>query len=233
MGQCVVHVMTKAIIAGKLLSSHCWLPNSYGIKWWCSISTSGIYSGCCQVFMELPHNLAPSNAGTASDGCQEHRMVSGPRRQECSWLQKPKTAILLIPLQRTFNNPPGLKVLREKNHGQVHSLGLHWQRTWIWKHHTSQSDSINRWICCLIYIVTTNDNFTKACFIFVMTKWGPHSICLLVTMLNSQFQTYNSWFYDPRISEIDVLSQPDWNQHSNNINAPFCLIPQVLQLINH
>ena len=71
----------------------------------------------------------------------------------------------------------------------------------------------------------------RGIFNILEEKWGPHSIDHFATLANTQLPLYNSRYYDPGSSGVDALSQQDWGQHNNYVNAPFRLIPGILQLL--
>ena len=61
--------------------------------------------------------------------------------------------------------------------------------------------------------------------------WGPHHIDRFASMMTTQLPIYNSWFWDPLTSGVDALAQKDWNAFNNYVNAPFGLLPRVLETI--
>lgn len=61
--------------------------------------------------------------------------------------------------------------------------------------------------------------------------WGPHSIDRFATFTNSQLPVFNSRFWDPKTAGIDALAQIDWDVHNNYVNAPFRLLPRIIQKI--
>ncbi len=70
----------------------------------------------------------------------------------------------------------------------------------------------------------------RGLFQYIDKLWGPHTIDRFATMENTQLPTYNSRFADPCSSGVDALAQQDWAEHNNFVNAPFRLIPNILQL---
>ena len=66
---------------------------------------------------------------------------------------------------------------------------------------------------------------------YIDCSWGPHTIDRFATMLNTQLSVYNSRFMDPFSAGIDALAQADWGEHNNYVNAPFRLLPQVIDTV--
>jgi hypothetical protein len=63
--------------------------------------------------------------------------------------------------------------------------------------------------------------------------WGPHTVDRFASFATTQLPIYNSRFLDPMSSGVDALSQLDWGEHNNYVNAPFRLLNRVIQtLIN-
>ena len=50
-------------------------------------------------------------------------------------------------------------------------------------------------------------------------------------MLTTQIPIYNSIFWDPLTPGVDALAQADWQEKNNYLNAPFALIPRILDLL--
>ena len=61
--------------------------------------------------------------------------------------------------------------------------------------------------------------------------WGPHHVDRFASITSTQLPVYNSLYWDPQTAGVDALSQMDWADMNNYVNAPFALIPQVLQVI--
>lgn len=61
--------------------------------------------------------------------------------------------------------------------------------------------------------------------------WGPHTIDRFASISTTQLPMYNSRYSDPGTAGIDALAQNNWGSENNYINAPFRLIPQVLDKI--
>lgn len=61
--------------------------------------------------------------------------------------------------------------------------------------------------------------------------WGPHDIDRFASMMTTQLTHYNSLYWDPYTSGVNALAQKDWKSFNNFVNAPFSLLPQVLDLI--
>ena len=60
---------------------------------------------------------------------------------------------------------------------------------------------------------------------------GPFTIDRFATMCNTQPRLYNSYKADPYSHGVDALAQSDWAQHNNFVNAPFRLLPRILQKV--
>ena len=61
--------------------------------------------------------------------------------------------------------------------------------------------------------------------------WGNHTIDRFADMINHQVPVYNSLYLDPLTSGVDALAQTNWKVHNNYVNAPFFLIPKILNVI--
>lgn len=61
--------------------------------------------------------------------------------------------------------------------------------------------------------------------------FGPHTIDRFASLSTALLPAYNSRFRDPGTSGVDALGQTDWHQHNNFVNAPFRLIPRVLDVV--
>ena len=60
---------------------------------------------------------------------------------------------------------------------------------------------------------------------------GPHDVDRFANSQNTHLTRYNSRWLEPGTEAVDALAQ-DWSgTHSYYVNAPFCLLPKVLQLI--
>ena len=68
-------------------------------------------------------------------------------------------------------------------------------------------------------------------FKFLYRTWGPHTIDRFASFTNAHLPLYNSRYFDPGSGGVDALAQLDWADHNNFVNAPFRLIPRILQLI--
>ena len=60
--------------------------------------------------------------------------------------------------------------------------------------------------------------------------WGPHTVDRFAAWHNRQLPEYNSLHWDPETSAVDAMAQ-DWHHHNNFVNPPFCMLSQVLKLI--
>lgn len=68
-------------------------------------------------------------------------------------------------------------------------------------------------------------------FNFLDLTFGPHTIDRFSSMLNTHLSRYNSQFWDPYTEGVDALAQTNWASENNFVNAPFRMIPQVLNVI--
>ena len=69
-----------------------------------------------------------------------------------------------------------------------------------------------------------------ALFRYLDRVFGPHQVDRFASMASAQLPVYNSLYRDPCTSGVDAFAQ-DWSQVNNYVNAPFALIPRVLQLV--
>ncbi|XRB23799.1 reverse transcriptase domain-containing protein [Pseudoscourfieldia marina] len=72
---------------------------------------------------------------------------------------------------------------------------------------------------------------SRAEFLELDRRYGPHNYDRFATTLNRQVQRFDAAFHMPEVSAIDTLTQ-DWSQHNNYANPPWDLMPQVAQKIN-
>ena len=61
--------------------------------------------------------------------------------------------------------------------------------------------------------------------------WGPHTVDRFASILTAQLDKFNSRYYHPLASGVDALTQQDWSENNNFVNAPFRLIPQILEIL--
>ena len=61
--------------------------------------------------------------------------------------------------------------------------------------------------------------------------WGPHHKDRFASMMTTQLSVYNSWFWEPMSSSVDAVAQSDWTYVNNCVNAPFGLLPRMLEVI--
>ena len=66
---------------------------------------------------------------------------------------------------------------------------------------------------------------------YIDKRYGPHTVDRFANCQNAQLTRYNSRYWDPLSEGVDALAQKDWAQENNFVNAPFCLIPQVLDIV--
>ena len=68
-------------------------------------------------------------------------------------------------------------------------------------------------------------------FRLIDSYWGPHNIDRFASMMTAQIPNYNSLYWDPLTSGVNALAQKDWSLLNNYVNAPFSLLPKVLDII--
>lgn len=61
--------------------------------------------------------------------------------------------------------------------------------------------------------------------------WGPHQIDRFASMMTAQVPLYNSLYWDPLTSGVNALAQTDWSLLNNYVNAPFSLLPKVIETV--
>lgn len=69
-------------------------------------------------------------------------------------------------------------------------------------------------------------------FNFLDTMWGPHTIDRFASLTTAQTEVFNTRYYHPRSSGVNALAQQDWTLHNNFVNAPFRLIPEILDILH-
>ena len=72
-----------------------------------------------------------------------------------------------------------------------------------------------------------------ALFAYIDRLWGPHTVDRFASLATAQLPTYNSRYLDPMTAGVDALSQTNWEQENNFVNAPFRLLNQILRTIVH
>ena len=68
-------------------------------------------------------------------------------------------------------------------------------------------------------------------FRYIDSMYGPHTIDRFASLTTSQLAKYNSLYYDPYSHGVDALGQTDWGQELNFVNAPFFLLPKVVEIV--
>lgn len=61
--------------------------------------------------------------------------------------------------------------------------------------------------------------------------YGPHTVDRFASGVNSQLSRFNSRYWEPFTEGIDALSQQNWCTEMNYVNAPFRLLPRILEVI--
>ena len=61
--------------------------------------------------------------------------------------------------------------------------------------------------------------------------WGPHQIDRFTSMMTAQVPKYNSLYWDPLTCGVNALAQNDWILFNNYVNAPFSLLPKIIDTI--
>ena len=68
-------------------------------------------------------------------------------------------------------------------------------------------------------------------FAYIDRLWGPHTVDRFANCVNAQLPRFNSRYFEPLSEGIDALSQVNWGQEKNFVNAPFCLLSKVLDIV--
>lgn len=68
-------------------------------------------------------------------------------------------------------------------------------------------------------------------FKFIDRIWGPHTVDRFANCQNAQVSRFNSRYWEPLSEGVDALAQTNWGVENNFVNAPFCLIPRVLEIL--
>ena len=50
-------------------------------------------------------------------------------------------------------------------------------------------------------------------------------------MMTTQIPNYNSLYWDPLTRGVDAFAQTDWSLSNNYVNAPFGLLPRILDIV--
>ena len=89
-----------------------------------------------------------------------------------------------------------------------------------------QADTLSRWESPYEW------KLHRGLFSYIDTMYGPHSIDRFASLMTAQLPRYNSLYLDPMTEGVDALSQQNWGKEMNFVNAPFFLLPKVLQVIS-
>ena len=68
-------------------------------------------------------------------------------------------------------------------------------------------------------------------FAYIDRLWGPHTIDRFANCQNTQLPRFNSRYWEPGSEAVDALAQVNWLSENNYVNAPFCLLHKVLEII--
>ena len=68
-------------------------------------------------------------------------------------------------------------------------------------------------------------------FAYLDLIWGPHTVDRFANCQNTQLPRFNSRYWEPLSEAVDALSQDYWGYENNFVNAPFCLLHKVLDVI--
>jgi len=90
-----------------------------------------------------------------------------------------------------------------------------------------QADGLSRQKC--LYEWKLNPGL----FRHIDRMFGPHTVDRFASFQTRQLPRYNSRSFDPETEGIDALSQGNWEQEMNFVNAPFRLIPKVLSVVQN
>ncbi len=70
-------------------------------------------------------------------------------------------------------------------------------------------------------------------FLIIDNLWGPHTMDRFAAANNTQLSHYISHFLDPLAVGMDALAQQDLAEENNYVNPPFCMLTQVLDIIQN
>lgn len=106
-----------------------------------------------------------------------------------------------------------------------HQKDIHIQASHIRGLDNTQADQLSR--------ITDNYNWQlhPQLFHLIDRTFGPHSIDRFASVVNTQLPRFNSRFWEPETEGIDALSQQNWGEEMNFVNAPFRLLPEVISVI--
>jgi len=68
-------------------------------------------------------------------------------------------------------------------------------------------------------------------FNYLNRLWVPHTINSFANCQNAQLPRFNSRYWEPLSEAVDALSHGNWHSENNFVNAPFCLIQKVIDVI--
>ena len=68
-------------------------------------------------------------------------------------------------------------------------------------------------------------------FTMIDHMYGPHTIDRFASTLNAQLPRFNSRFWEPGTEGVDALAQQNWGREINFVNAPFRMLPKVIDVI--
>ena len=68
-------------------------------------------------------------------------------------------------------------------------------------------------------------------FAYLDRLWGPHTVDRFANCQNTQLPRFNSRYWEPLTEAVDALSQDNWGYENNFVNAQFCLLHKVLDVI--
>jgi hypothetical protein len=123
--------------------------------------------------------------------------------------------------------------------GRVPSLTRLTANLWVWclergitlraqylpGEENSDADRLSRW-----ENDKTDWQLNKEIFLQLENQWGPLSIDLFATRLNTQLPRFATWAFDPEATFRDAF-QVDWSKERPYANPPFGLIGKVLQYL--
>jgi len=114
--------------------------------------------------------------------------------------------------------------------------------TQIWSLSIKQNFSISaKWLAGKLNVVPDflsrfnskyNWRIHPGLFHYLDSVWGPHQVDRFACMKSAMCPVYNSLFLDPMTSGVDALFQTDWARTNNYVNAPFRLLPKVLEVLD-
>eukprot|EP00873_Tetraselmis_striata_P037030 jgi/Tetstr1/457294/TSEL_043899.t1 len=198
-----------------------WLPLRRDLQWWTSVPSQSngkpIHRPVETAYLHT--DSSGYGWGGVLNGRLEARgfWSSADERQHITW--KELKAVRLA-VESFLPNLAGRDVLmHEDNHAVRHVLsGL-----------TSRSPEMMAELRRLWCLLDSHGIHMRA------SRFGPHSIDRFASALNTLLPRYNAAWLDPTCEAVDSLRLPDadWRRENNWCNAPWPLLPDLVQKLQH